>query len=133
MKIETLGRLVDTMPVYEALAELTTRSDFYDAATKAFLLAKLKDTIRDLHQTSKHIDQRVRDYENKEPQEAPPIDPVVREVVVRVAGEEVLRLFEERGWCPLCDYTDHDGNGVDRHEDECPLRPLDEKDDDDGK
>src|SRR5271157_1694242 len=100
MKIETLGHLVDTKPAFEALAELTARSDIYDAATKAFILAKLKDAVRTLYSTSKHIDQRVREFEQgKEPRADLEIDPAVREEIVRGAGEEVLRVFESEGWC----------------------------------
>jgi hypothetical protein len=48
--------------------------------------------------------------------------------ILRAAGEEVLRQFEEGYGCVLCNYSDHDNNGGERHEDECPLRPLDELD-----
>jgi hypothetical protein len=49
-----------------------------------------------------------------------------RQAIVRAAGEEVLRVFAAGGGCPLCHYSDHDNDGGERHEDECPLRPLDE-------
>ena len=50
-----------------------------------------------------------------------------RRRIVKSAGEEVLRQFAAGGGCPLCNYRDHDNDGGERHEDECPLRPLDER------
>lgn len=47
-----------------------------------------------------------------------------RSRLVVLAGEDVLRQFVD-GECRLCNYSDHDDDGTERHEDECPLRVLD--------
>ena len=49
-----------------------------------------------------------------------------RAALVKQAGEEALCRFAD-GECRLCNYADHDHDGTERHEDECPLRILDSR------
>ncbi len=60
MKIDTLNRsLVDTHPVYEALAELKDQSGIYTGQAKRYLRAKLKATIREMRRTAKHLEKEL--------------------------------------------------------------------------
>lgn len=59
VKIDTLGPLLDTKPIYEALAEFKDQSDLYDATTKNFLRAKLKATIRELRSTATYLEEQL--------------------------------------------------------------------------
>jgi hypothetical protein len=46
-------------------------------------------------------------------------------LVAIAAGRECIQRVEDTRSCPLCNYADHDRDGGERHEDECPLRVLD--------
>lgn len=48
-----------------------------------------------------------------------------RDIIIRDAGQACLDWFRDTGYCHLCRYADHDNDGGERHDDECPLRPLD--------
>jgi hypothetical protein len=62
MKIDTMAPLVDTKPLYEALAELKDQRGLYSKAAKRFLLAKLKKSVKELRDTAKHLEGELHSY-----------------------------------------------------------------------
>jgi hypothetical protein len=61
VKIDTLARsLVDTKPIYEALAEIKDQSGIYTAATRKYLRTRLKATIREMRSVAKHVDDELK-------------------------------------------------------------------------
>jgi hypothetical protein len=45
--------------------------------------------------------------------------------ILLAAGQACVDWVRDTQSCHLCNYTDHDRDGGERHDDECPLRPLD--------
>lgn len=54
MKVETLGSLVDTKDLYQALAEFKTMG-FLPPETKSYLAFKIRETCNDMAKTAKYV------------------------------------------------------------------------------
>jgi hypothetical protein len=52
-------------------------------------------------------------------------EPTIPTEILLTAGQACVDWVRDTRTCHLCHYTDHDGDGGERHDDECPLRPLD--------
>jgi hypothetical protein len=59
MKIDTLEPLVDTQPAFNALVELKSGPK----STKQFLMAKLRETAKNLRDTAKYLEDQLKDLE----------------------------------------------------------------------
>lgn len=69
MDVNLLGSLVDTRPVYAALAQVTHKG-YLPPHAQTFMLKKLQLEIRHLHETADAIKQRLSELESVRPKRA---------------------------------------------------------------
>lgn len=64
MKLDTVFPLVDVMPLYEALAEITsTPGGVFTEHGREFLIAKLKVELPELIKSAKHVQSKIKQFE----------------------------------------------------------------------
>ncbi len=67
MKIDTLESMLDTRPLYEALAELSSYNDIMPKSTRRFLIARMRYSIRSLRSTLRHVEERLDETAPRKP------------------------------------------------------------------
>lgn len=58
VKLETLGSLVDTKDLYQALAEFKSM-DFLPSETKRYLAFKIRESCKDMAKTAKYVQEQM--------------------------------------------------------------------------